>query len=84
MDLHSSMKYKEIFVLQLHTPSQVAEMNYFFPNFERGRELQPCHSQAGTKLDQTVEFQFWGTKDVPSPRVHFHTVLKAAAAAVSA
>lgn len=30
MDLHSLIKYKDIFVLHLHTPSQLAEMKCFF------------------------------------------------------
>lgn len=60
-------------------PFSTCRDELFFPSFERGRELQAYHSQAGTKLDQSLESQFWDTKDVLSPCVHLYMVLKAAA-----
>lgn len=50
MDLHSSIKYKEIFVLQLHTPSQVTEMNCFFQILKE----EESYSHITHKLEQSL------------------------------
>lgn len=58
MDLNFKIKYTESFVLQLHTPSQLAEMNYLFQVLKEEESCRHITHKLGKSLTKLRSSSF--------------------------